>query len=88
MDIDNFVPQTLKDYYDTSGCSSKDLNNSLETREPYKSVSRKSSRMKQSRNNKRGTQQFNFSRNCINLSLSNGLNYSPASTWYYTESDK
>jgi hypothetical protein len=63
MDIGNFVPQYVRDYYDSSGNDNRELNTSKETREPYKAVSNKSSNSKMSRSDKRRTQQFDFSRN-------------------------
>ncbi|CAI2364427.1 unnamed protein product [Moneuplotes crassus] len=63
MDIGNFVPQHLKEYYEIANRNDADPNSSLDTRKPYKSVSEKSSGAKIVKCNKRGTQQFNFSRN-------------------------
>ncbi|CAI2364868.1 unnamed protein product [Moneuplotes crassus] len=63
MDIGNFVPQHLKDYYEIANKNQNELNYSLDTRKPYRSVSKKSSAVKLSKSSKRDTQQFNFSRN-------------------------
>lgn len=63
MDIGNFVPQYVRDYYDSSGNDNRSIDLSKETREPYKAVSNKSSSSKISRSDKRRTQQFDFTRN-------------------------
>ena len=63
MDIGNFVPQYVRDYYDSSKNDQRDLDLSKETREPYKAVSNKSSSSKMSRSDKRRTQKYDLSRN-------------------------
>lgn len=63
MDIGHFVPQYIKEYYDTSNSDNKDMDTSKDSREPYKAISDKTDSAKGCRREKRMTQQFNFSRN-------------------------
>ena len=74
MDIGNFVPQHIKDYYASSESKDREFNNSWDTREPYKPVSEKSSACKIRKKIKKSKQKYNVSRNCNEFSESYNVN--------------
>lgn len=63
MDVGHFVPQYIKDYYDSPNNDYKESDSFKETREPYRAVSGGSNNSRLSTREKRMTQQLQPSRN-------------------------
>lgn len=65
MDVGNFVPKQVRDYYESPPNSFKDRTSSRETRQPYRAMINSNANDKISKCSKRMTQQFQNSRNKI-----------------------